>query len=86
MVMKSTNLILMLHILPSSVNETISEETGDYHPVLYNAFVRSAQSAETLRNTLRHTDQKRRFAVYEHDHIAVLFFTISGWKQEDIFP
>ncbi len=39
-------------------------------------FARSAESAETLRNVLRHTDQKRRFVVHEHDRSAVLFYTL----------
>ncbi len=62
-----------------------AKKTGDYHPVFYKDFARSAQSAETLWNTLGQTDWKRRFAVYEHDQSAVLFFTICGWRQEDIF-
>ncbi len=46
----------MLHILPSSAKQTIVEETVDYYRVFYNAFALCAQSAETLGNTLRHTD------------------------------
>ncbi len=57
---------------------------GDY-PVFYDAFAQSAQSMETLRNALRHKDQKRRLVIYEHDRSAVFFFTVYGWKQEDIF-
>ncbi len=30
----------MPHILPTSANETIGEETGDFYPVFYNAFAR----------------------------------------------
>ncbi len=55
----------MPHILPTSANETISEEIGDYHPVFYNAFGRSAQSVQLS---------------YERDRLAVLFFTIYGQK------
>ncbi len=73
------------HVFLTSANETISEETGDFCPVCSYAFAWSAQSTETLQNALRHTDQKRRSVVYEHDRPAVLFLTIYGWKQEDIF-
>ncbi len=66
------------------INETISEEIGDYCPVFYNAFIGSAQSAKTLQNTLWHTDRKKQF-VYEHDRSADLFFNIYGRKQEEIF-
>ncbi len=45
----------------------------------------SAQSAETQRNALQHTDLTRGFVVFEHDRTADLFFTIYGGKQEDIF-
>ncbi len=38
------------------------------------------ESAETLRNALRHTGWKRRFVFYERYQFAVLFFTIYGWK------
>ncbi len=75
----------MPHILPTSANETIGEKIGDYNTVFYRVFALSAQSAETLRNALRHTDQKRWFAVYKHDRSAALFFTICGRKQDDIF-
>ncbi len=51
------------HILPTSANETISEETVDYSPVFSNAFAQSAQPAEMLRNALWHKDNKRRFVV-----------------------
>ncbi len=71
----------MPHILPWSANKTISYQTGDYYPVHYNAFARSAQSAETLQNTLRHTC---RF-VYKHDQSAVLFFCYLCLGAEDIF-
>ncbi len=75
----------MPHILPTSANETIVDEIGDYCPVFYSVFAQSAKSAGTLWNTSQHTDQKRRFVVYECDRSAVLFSTICGWKQEDIF-
>ncbi len=52
--MKRLNLILMPHILPTSANETIGEEMGDYYPVFSNAFVRSAQSVEMIQNALWH--------------------------------
>ncbi len=52
-------------------------------PVCYDVFARSAQSAETRWNTAHRP--KRRFVVYEHDRSAVLFFTLCGWKQEEIF-
>ncbi len=58
-VMKYINLTLMSHILLTSGNETIGEQTGDYYPVCYNAFTHSAQSAKTLQNALRHRDQRR---------------------------
>ncbi len=32
------NLLLMRHILPTSANKTVSEESGDYYPVFYSAF------------------------------------------------
>ncbi len=51
----------------------------------YIAFAWSTQSAETLQNALQYTDRKRQFVVYEHDRSTVFFFTICGWKQEDIF-
>ncbi len=60
----------MPHILPTLANETISEDIGDYYPVFCSVF---AQAVETLRT-------------YEHDWSAALFFTIYGWKQDDIFP
>ncbi len=78
--MKHLDVILMTHILPTSANETISEEIGDYYPVFYDAFARTTQSAETLRNASQHKDQKRRFVVYEHDRSAVVFFSIYGSK------
>ncbi len=71
----------MPHIFPTSANKTIGDEFGDYYP----AFARSAQSAETLRNVLQYTDRNRPFVVFEYDRSAVLFFTIYGWKQENIF-
>ncbi len=67
-------LILMLHILSASANETIGEEIGDYSPVFHSVFARSAQSVETLPNALWHTDRKRQFVVYKHDWSTVLFF------------
>ncbi len=60
----SLNVILMLHILATSANETISEKTGDYCPVFYNVFAQFAQSAEMLRNALQHTDRKRRLQAW----------------------
>ncbi len=63
-------LILMPHILPTSTNETISKEIGDYYPVFYNTFARSVQSAETLQNVKLHTDRS-----------TVLFFINGAWKQ-----
>ncbi len=60
-----------------SANE-IGKEIGDYNPVFYNALARSTQSAETLQNALQHTDQKRRFTVYEHDQSTLLVFIHSG--------
>ncbi len=61
-------------------NKTIGDEIGDFYPVFYNAFAKSAQSAEKLRNTSQHTDQKRRFVVNQHDRSTVLFllFTFGG--------
>ncbi len=56
----------MSHILATSANETISEEFEDYYPVFHNASSWSAMSVEMLRNTLRHTDQKRWFVVYKY--------------------
>ncbi len=44
----------MPHILPTSANEIISEETGDYYPVFYNAFAWSAQSAKTTKRLMAH--------------------------------
>ncbi len=38
----SLNFILMPLISPMSANETTGEEIGDYYPVFYNAFARSA--------------------------------------------
>ncbi len=38
----SLNLILVPHILPTLVNETIGKYTGDYHPVFYNALQNTA--------------------------------------------
>ncbi len=61
----------MPYILPTSASETIS-------------LCSSAQSAETLQNASKHTERKRRFVEHKHDRSAVLFFTIYGWKQEDI--
>ncbi len=61
------------------------EKIGDYYPDFYNAFACSAQSAETLRSALQHTDGQRWFVVYEHDRSAVPFLTIYGWKQENFF-
>ncbi len=46
-----------------------------------NAFLRSDYSVETQRNTSRHAERNRRFAVYKHDR----FFNYLCWKQEDIF-
>ncbi len=60
----SLNLLLMSHILPTSANETISEEIADYYPVFYYAFTQSAQSVETLPNdfmTLRQQDRSTAF-------------------------
>ncbi len=57
----------MPHILHTSANEIIIEETGDYYSVFYNAFALSTPSAEMLQNTVRHTDQKRQLVVHEHD-------------------
>ncbi len=51
----------MPHILPTSANETVGEEIGDYCPVFYNASAQSAQSAET------HSDHKTQFVVYKHE-------------------
>ncbi len=48
----------MTHILPTSANETISEDIGDNCPVFFNAFPWSARSAETLQNALS-TQTKR---------------------------
>ncbi len=48
---------MMPHILLTSANETISEETGDHYPVLHDAVAQSAQSAEKLRNALQQTEQ-----------------------------
>ncbi len=48
-------------ILPTTANETVGEEIGDFCPVFNNAFARPAQSVETLWNALRHTDRKRQF-------------------------
>ncbi len=57
----------MPHILPTLANEIIGEDTGDYYPVFYTAFARSAQSEET--------DQKRRFVIYKRDRsTAPLFY------------
>ncbi len=56
-------------------------------PVFYIALALSAhsdRSLETLQNTLRYKDRKRRL-VLENDRSAVLFLRIDGWKQEDIF-
>ncbi len=44
----------MPHILPTSANETIGEETEGHCPVFYNAFARSTQSAEMLRYCAAH--------------------------------
>ncbi len=67
--------------LTYGANETISGETEDYNPVFYNAFARSAQSAEMLRNTLQRVDQKRQFV----DRLLIaLFFTLYGWKEDII--
>ncbi len=63
-------------ILPTSVNETIGEDTGDYYPVF---------SVETLQDALQHTVRKRQFVVYERDRSTALFFTPYGWKQENLF-
>ncbi len=49
----------MAHIFPTSVNETISEEIGDYRPVFCNAFAKFTQSTELLQNAVQQTDQKR---------------------------
>ncbi len=54
---------------------------GDWR--LLSAFYNA--NAETLWNTLKCTDWKRRFVVYEHDQFAGLWFTIYGCKQESIF-
>ncbi len=50
-----------------------------------SAFAQSAQLAETLQNALWQTDQKRQFVIYEHNRSPVLFFSVCGWKQEDVF-
>ncbi len=65
-------------IVPTSANKTIGEETGD--PVFNNAL-----PGVLSQRTRIESFWKRRFVVYEHDRSAVLFFTIYGWKQEDIF-
>ncbi len=44
----SLNLKLMPHILPTSANETIREETGDYYPVFFSAFVHLDSQCKTL--------------------------------------
>ncbi len=75
----SLNLKLMPHVLPTSANETIGDEIGDYYLVFYNGFARSVQSVEMLRNTLQHTRQKRWFVVYEHDRFAVIFLEAGGY-------
>ncbi len=62
---------IMLHVdpLPCTTAATIEVwfcgKHWDYCPVFYNAFARSAQSAEMLRNALWRTDRKRWFVVYE---------------------
>ncbi len=65
----------MPHVLPTSVNETISEKTGDYYPVFYNDF--AAQSVETLLSVLWHTDWMRRIVVDKHDRSSVIFFLLN---------
>ncbi len=74
----------MLHIFPTSANETISEDIGDYYPIFCDAFARSIQSVKTVQNALQHTNWKLGFVVYKHDGSAVFFFTIYSWKQEEI--
>lgn len=43
----------MPHIIPTSANETIDEEIGDYYPVFHDAFHDSPLSQETLQKPLR---------------------------------
>ncbi len=81
--MSSLNFILMPHILPTSARDR--PQIGDCYPVVHTAFGRSTRSADMLQNALQHTDQKRQFDSNEHDRSAVLFFTLYGWKQEDVF-
>ncbi len=48
---------MMPHILPTLANETIGKELGDYYPVFYNVFARSAQSAKMLQKALQYSDR-----------------------------
>ncbi len=64
----------MSHILPTSVTETIGEETEDYFP----AFTKP-QPAETVQTLLQHTDRKRRFVVLENDRSTV--FSMVGSRR-----
>ncbi len=64
---------------------TISKEIGDYIPVFYDAFAWSSQKSETLWHDFGHAHRKWWFIVCKGDQSAFLFFTICGWKQEDIF-
>ncbi len=77
----SLNLILMLHILPTSANETINRETGDNYPVFKKALPGpfSQQKCFTAHRP------EETICVYKHDWSSVLFFTLYGWKQKDIF-
>ncbi len=59
--------------MPKSANKNIGEEIGDWYPVFYNAFDQYTQSAETLKNAVRHTDQERRFVIKEQNQSAISF-------------
>ncbi len=49
----------MSHLLPTSTNETIGVEIGDYYLVFYNAFAQYVQSVEMLIKTLYSTQTGR---------------------------
>ncbi len=60
----------MPRISPTSANETISKETGDYCPFFYNVFARSTQSAET----------QETICCVRAWFIPCSLFTIYGWR------
>ncbi len=70
----------MTRILPTLANEPIGERL-EISILPFTKHV-PTQSVEKLEHLVAHRPEQ---FVYEHDRCALLFVTIYGWKQEDIF-